>query len=447
MKDKLKERKIIDEFIELRKKVELLEKQNSIYTNVFNSIEDLIFILDIGGNFIYYFQNPQKNDLYEDPTKFIGKNVKDVFPSDVAFLMEECINEVKRDNSTKELDYYLNIKNSTKWYNAKLTPINIESQNFSGIIAVVRDICERKNNETSQKNQLHSCSERLKKLSFLYNFSHLMVESKATIDEILSSLINTISSCWRYPEITCARIIYNDKEYLTDNFKETKWKLSSDIIVSKSKIGVVEVFYHDETIFYRGEPFYEEEKSLVHALGYHLGNLVKRKKDEEIIKFLALHDPLTELPNRLLLKDRFDQIHADAMRYNSRFAVIMIDMDRLKYINDNFGHDCGDNILKQSAARLKNILRASDTIARIGGDEFVLLLPNINDYESISDKILKHFQESFNYNGYKINSTLSIGIAIWPEDGDTFDILLQNADKALYSVKKSGSNNYKRFIH
>lgn len=177
-------------------------------------------------------------------------------------------------------------------------------------------------------------------------------------------------------------------------------------------------------------------------------DITPRKKLEEKIKELAYRDPLTNLPNRLLFNDRLDLTIASSKRNNKKFALIILDIDKFKKINDNYGHDTGDQLILYVGKKIESLLRKSDTIARFGGDEFLLLLPEIKDEqdaEKIAEKIFNTFQEKFMLVEKKLKVTVSMGIAIYPEHGDNISTLLKNADLALYEVKDKGRNDYKLY--
>lgn len=177
-------------------------------------------------------------------------------------------------------------------------------------------------------------------------------------------------------------------------------------------------------------------------------NITERKRMEENNRHRALHDPLTNLPNRELFNDRFNLAMAQAQRKKHKVALMMIDLDKFKYINDTYGHDIGDRVLIEAGTRLTSLLRKSDTVARIGGDEFLLLIPEIRNGEEgsfVASKILQMFKEPFLINNDTINVTLSIGIAIYPDDVETIDALMKMADIAMYRVKKKGKNSFARF--
>jgi diguanylate cyclase (GGDEF)-like protein len=171
----------------------------------------------------------------------------------------------------------------------------------------------------------------------------------------------------------------------------------------------------------------------------------ERKKAEATIFHMAYHDTLTGLPNRLLFHDRLNMTISAAQRNNKKFAVMMLDLDGFKLVNDLLGHDIGDLLLQNAGYRLRGHLRKSDTVARMGGDEFMLLLPEINqkeDAEAIAGKIVDSFHHSFILKNHELRITTSIGIAIYPDSGMDFDTLKKNADVAMYKVKEKGRDNF-----
>lgn len=173
-------------------------------------------------------------------------------------------------------------------------------------------------------------------------------------------------------------------------------------------------------------------------------DITERKRSEEIISYRAYHDVLTGLPNRALLHDRVDVAVKQAQRTGAFVAVMFIDLDGFKQINDLFGHAKGDTVLQDVARRLQDCLRKADTLARVGGDEFVAVLPDlhtISHAEIIANKFLKSLRQAFYVDGVEIFVTASIGIAAYPVDGESCEKLLQNADSAMYLVKALGKNS------
>ncbi len=176
-------------------------------------------------------------------------------------------------------------------------------------------------------------------------------------------------------------------------------------------------------------------------------DITERRKTEETIQYMEYHDSLTGLPNRLLFYDRFSQVLAHAKRNQEQFAVILLDLDKFKEINDRFGHGVGDQLLRGVAERLTSQMRDGDTVARFGGDEFLLLLPGmkqIEDLAPLGQKILQAFQQPFAFSGQELSICASVGAAIFPSDGSNRDALVQKADFAMYRAKAAGGNRWMR---
>ena len=171
----------------------------------------------------------------------------------------------------------------------------------------------------------------------------------------------------------------------------------------------------------------------------------KRKKVEQDLEKLAYYDSLTDLPNRSLLIERIKQAISIARRNQSLFSILFIDLDRFKAINDSLGHAIGDILLSQVAARLQKVLRESDTVARNGGDEFVILIENLNDVREIfivAEKIIESISDNFKIEGHNVHIGASIGISIYPLDSDDALELLKMSDTAMYCAKNEGSNQF-----
>lgn len=188
----------------------------------------------------------------------------------------------------------------------------------------------------------------------------------------------------------------------------------------------------------------DKTKSFIGTYGV-ARDISERKQAEELIKYQLYHDLLTNLPNRSLFRDRLNMAMAQSKRSGKKLAIMYLDMDRFKIINDSLGHYVGDELLKMVGQRLRSELREADTLARVGGDEFNLLIPEINDIQdarNLAEKILRLTLEPFIIKNEEIFISFSIGISIYPSDGDTKDSLIKHADIAMYKVKNAGKNGY-----
>ena len=174
----------------------------------------------------------------------------------------------------------------------------------------------------------------------------------------------------------------------------------------------------------------------------------ERRRAEERAKFLFYHDVLTQLPNQQLFQDRLQQAIAFSTRSGTKVALLLVDLDRFKAINDVLGHDVGDQLLVEVAKRLEKSVRSTDTVSRQGGDEFLLLLTNVSEPDAIATftrELMVRLNEPFQIAEQELNTSVSIGVAIYPEDGADYGTLLKKADMAMYRAKESGRNTYRFF--
>lgn len=176
-------------------------------------------------------------------------------------------------------------------------------------------------------------------------------------------------------------------------------------------------------------------------------DITVRKEQENKIKHQSLHDGLTKLPNRALIFDRIQSEINKSKRYSLKFALMYIDLDNFKLVNDNFGHDSGDEVIQEFAYILKQSIRDSDTAARVGGDEFLILLLNTHTESEIAiicGRIFNNMRKSNIFSKY-LSLGASIGVSFYPENGDSMDLLIKNSDKAMYDSKNNGKNMYSIF--
>lgn len=257
------------------------------------------------------------------------------------------------------------------------------------------------------------------------------------------------------------------EEYLSMSREEIIGKTDYDFVPKT----IAEKYYKADLDLFRGEGIHTYEATVDYADGTRhevicnkavflnpdgtpgglvgsILDITERKRFEERLMYQANHDSLTGLPNRNLLYDRLNHALAYENRHRELLAVMLIDLDNFKVINDTLGHSSGDILLLEVANRLQHSVRQYDTVARLGGDEFVILLTDVEHIRSlagISDKILTLFKQPFSIMDHEIFVTASIGIAIYPADGVTADILLKNADTAMYQAKELGRNGYQFF--
>lgn len=174
-------------------------------------------------------------------------------------------------------------------------------------------------------------------------------------------------------------------------------------------------------------------------------DISKQKDSEQLIKHMAYYDPLTDLPNRSLFSERLDQALINGQRHKTQIALMYLDLDRFKNINDTLGHLVGDKLLQHVSQRLKKTLRATDTVARLGGDEFAIIIPDFTNSYAVHDcakKIIRQFQEPIEFDELSLHVGCSIGVSLYPKDAETSEQLIRNADMAMYQAKNNGRNHY-----
>ncbi|MBF0381328.1 MAG: diguanylate cyclase [Magnetococcales bacterium] len=212
------------------------------------------------------------------------------------------------------------------------------------------------------------------------------------------------------------------------------------VMINDKLLGVVNSYIPD------GHERDPEETEFLQAMANTMAGLIERKQIEQKLEHIAHHDPLTGLPNRLLFMEHLTKQVARSRREKTFLAVLFIDLDKFKKVNDTMGHDVGDMLLIAASSRIKACLRDSDVIARLGGDEFTISLPFISNMEDaglVAKKIISELQKPFYFAIHECNIGSSIGISVLPVDGNSPDELLKKADIAMYEVKNHGRNDYR----
>lgn len=191
----------------------------------------------------------------------------------------------------------------------------------------------------------------------------------------------------------------------------------------------------------------DNEGNTTHYAGL-FTDITQNRKNEEQIRQLAYYDALTGIPNRRLMEDRLEHAIRHAHRRSSLLAVMFMDLDHFKKVNDRLGHAAGDELLVQFTRRVQGCLREDDTLARLGGDEFIVLLPDLeqlDDAYQVAERLIARNQEPYRINGEALTVGSSIGMSLYPRDGTTASELLQGADIAMYRAKKDGRNLFRSF--
>jgi len=323
------------------------------------------------------------------------------------------------------------------WVDSTIVPLKNILGKIDSYLSVRVDITKRKQQEAMLR-------ERLKETVCLYEIRRSMLPT-TTIDCICQQIITELTRAMQFPELAIVKIEVNDKIYTSTNYiTDLVHGIHSDIIINGDDLssGRLQVFYQE------AKPFLIEEQDILNLITEDLGKWLGRIRAEKQVNHMATHDILTGLPNRVLLQDRITQALERNRRNQSQIAVIFIDLDHFKIVNDSLGHDVGDTLLKEIAIRLQACVRSEDTVSRQGGDEFIIVLDTVSstmDVSTVAHNILSAIATPYHINEKEVHIGASIGIAIYPEDGDNVETLLKNSDIAMYHAKEIERNSYQFF--
>ncbi|MBA7508847.1 hypothetical protein ES705_00780 [subsurface metagenome] len=285
-------------------------------------------------------------------------------------------------------------------------------------------------------------SERVKELECFYNINNLSNKPDLTLEDIFYEIVKIIPSSWQYPDITCCRIIINNRKYKTDNFKKTKWRQSADIVISGKKSGTLEVCYLKRKPYIDEGPFFKGERLLIDGISILIANFFEKRKTEEKLKYISFHDKLTGLYNRFYLEEEIARL--DTKR-QLPISIVMGDLNALKLINDAFGYRQGDRLLIKMAKILKKCFREEDIIARWGGDEFVILLPKTTEEDAV--KLVERIREDCQKTtGQKIPVSISIGISTKTRKSQNIQDITKKAEDRMYQNKLTESRSIQSSI-
>lgn len=295
--------------------------------------------------------------------------------------------------------------------------------------------------------------------TYLFKINHnknTMTYSNEWCGEGIEKEIGTIEDVpldlfpWWVGQLKKKQLVYiEDVNFMPEEAKAEQQQLKRQKIKSLVSVPVmgedkIQAFIGIDSVLTKKE-WSDEMIEMLHIMAKILyGGIMKIKADKEI-KFMAHYDHLTKLPNRFLFEDRVNQAINLSKRTGNYISIIFLDLDNFKKVNDTIGHMGGDELLKKVAKKLNEVIRDTDTVARFGGDEFIIMSNNITDYKmvtNIADKIMKIFSNLFIVNGQEFLITASAGIAVYPLDGKNSDNLVKNADIAMYEAKNKGKNRY-----
>ena len=406
------------------------------YESLFKYHPDIVYSLDLRGNFI------EANQAFTNLLGYAEEEIKGPF---ARMLPRNQINRVKNfynkalKGEAKNFDLYVNHKDGRIMeLNNTIIPMIVDGQ-ILGIYGIAKDITEENQNKrSSQKREqmFRSLFERNPDAVSYLDLQGKFINCNQSLERILGySKSELVDSTFERLVVTTSV-----EEAWTHFHRACGGEPQSYDLVCQHKNGTI------VNMSVTNLPIFVDNQVIgIYSIAK---DITKRKQAEKQNDYLANHDHLTGLPNRKMFLEKLDQALTISKVCQQKLAVMVLDMDRFKYINDSLGHSTGDRLLIQIAERLRQCVQEDDLIARMGGDEFSILLPTIqgvDDTVKVAQNIIHKIEEPLLMDDYELYITTSVGISIYPTDGDDAQSLLKNADSALHYAKDLGKNTYQIF--
>lgn len=422
--------------VECKLSEESLRKSEKNLYSLLYSLDDMVFVMGMDGTFNKYYQSSDRSDLFAPPKGFLGKHFRDIFPVDVAENFQNAIYKVEDYGHVQEFDFFIEIDRREMWFNTSICPLQKHSQDYFGYVVVMRNITERKQREEAVKEneeRYRAVMQQNTECIFLADVeTRVILEANQSLQKMLGYSLEEM------PGLSLYDFVANGED---------------DIYQKIMQILKDRNYYKGELQYRRKEGSFVDVEISVNLISFRAKkvfcvisrDITPRKLAEKQLIHTATHDPLTGLTNRLLFYDRIAVELARARRNQAKIALIYIDLDNFKVINDTLGHSAGDHLLRDVAERLNHLLRETDTLARMGGDEFMYIISDVIDavnVEGIAQKVLEAVRKPFLLDGSYHHITASIGIALYPEDGKDSEALMKAADLAMYFAKDKGRDNF-----
>ena len=418
---------------------ELQQRQKLSYEHrlqsIFNAMPDVLFLLTEEGECIEVMSG-NKQLLKINREMALGKYFRDVYSEQQADIFQNAIDQAIETEQLVVLNYELELNNKRHYFEGRIMPSNYEYDGKRTVVFIAIDITKKVKADVqnrmiatvfeSSKEGLLILDHKFKLITVNEAFCELNGEAMETINDVIPDLVS--------------------------NFMRTE---SNDIIkdaLTKDGYWIGEVAGHNMEgksypLWLTINTIKDYSDKIINYVVM-LTDVSAIKRSQEELEHVATHDALTNLPNRVLFHDRLQQAIHRTERNKSIGALFFLDLDRFKNINDNLGHQVGDDLLIQVSKRLTKVCRSSDTLARIGGDEFTLIVEGIVKIEAlalVAEKILAAFVEPFALGGYNLDISVSIGISVFPQDSNDPLELVKNADTAMYSAKEMGRNTFQYY--
>lgn len=410
----------------LKQQQQALDQKHALLNTVVAQSPVIIWAIDQSGIFTLS-EGKGLSELGLKPGEVVGHSVFDIY-KDHTDIIHDC-EQALLGNTVNTITHV-----AGRIYHAHYHPVKDEKGNISGVIGVANDITDLQQIEA----EMHILSSALEQTADL-----VLITNVEGVIEYVNPAFEVTTGYTREDVIGKKPNILRSGKQETQ-FYQRLWEtilrgdVFSDVFINARKDG--SIYYEEKSI----TPIRDKQNNITHFIATGK-DISERMRVQERLHYMAHHDALTKLPNRTLFMDRLRQAMARARWHKRLIAVMFLDLDRFKNINDSLGHIVGDQLLVQLTQRLSSGVRAGDTIARFGGDEFAVLLDDIaseKDISQLAKKILDTMIPAFVIQGHEFFITASIGVSIFPNDGEDAETLLRNADVAMYRAKDLGRNNY-----
>jgi diguanylate cyclase (GGDEF)-like protein/PAS domain S-box-containing protein len=430
-----------------------ISKDRSTIQRMTDNIQDVIFVLDMNLNYTYVSPSVKILMGYE-PEEVLKQAPLDAISLSSLDLASRTLSEVMeleklehKDTISRTLQLEIKRKDGTNvWTETMVSFIRDKNQRPVGILGVMRDITERKKAESQREVMLEAIRQGEEKYrtileSIQEGYFEVDLNGKFTF---CNNSMSRLTGCSKEELLGM-----NHKQFTNEETAKEVFQAFDNVYTTgePSKGFDWQIIRKDG-----GEGFIEasvtlQKDSSGKPTGFKgmIRDITERKRTEQQINYMATHDVLTGLPNRLMFNQLLNQAIRSAQRHKRQLAVFFIDLDRFKIINDSLGHEAGDRLLKEMARRFKKSLRSDDVVGRLGGDEFVILIEEVDELSQVAlvaHKILTTTIQPMSLQGEECRVTASIGISIYPGNGTDEQTLIKNADMAMYFAKEEGRNNY-----
>ena len=422
-----------------------LRESEEKYRTILEKMEEGLFELDLKGN-ITFVNDAECRKLGYSREELTGMNYRQFQDENTAKKTRQIFSEVyKKEEPIQLLDVEIIRKNGSKAFNEISVSLLKDKQGkATGFRGISRDVTVRRQME----EMIRQSEEKYRTIINEVDEWYFEIDLAGNVIFVNDAIVRSVG----YPP---ERLIgLNYKSFTSEERSGEVFKIFRQVYETRepTKNFPYEFVLPDGKITFFELSVFPKLDDQGKVVGFRgVGHdVTERKQTEEQLNYIATHDLLTGLPNRMLLMDRLKMATAQAKRNAQKLALMMLDLDNFKNVNDSLGHMVGDKLLKEISLRLTGRLRQNDTICRLGGDEFIILLPaieRVEDAVEVAKIILESFEQSFICNDHLINSSISIGIAIYPDDAQDIDVLMKNADMAMYYVKAHGRNGYHLFSY